>query len=86
MGWLLLLGAENGNMQIWLIPSDLHDATSAAAGGLSPIHIHTIPSYDRHGASVLKMKWKESKKLKFVSCSEDHSVRIFQCQQIAVES
>jgi hypothetical protein len=72
VGWLLIVGAENGNMQIWMLSS-----TAAP-----PCHLHSISSNHIHGATVSKIKWKESchsEDLKFASCGEDHSVRVFRC-------
>lgn len=71
LGWLLIMGAENGSIQIWMLPS-------CAA----PYHLHTISPSHIHGATVSKIKWKESslsEDLKFASCGEDHAVRVFRC-------
>jgi WD40 repeat protein len=74
-GWLLVMGAEDGNIQIWIMPCEGSDT-------MTPIHVHSVPSDQIHGATVSKIKWKESSlqsELKFASVGEDHSVRVFRC-------
>jgi WD40 repeat protein len=69
-GFLLVMGAEDGNIQIWIMPTDSSE----------PIYLHSVPTNQIHGATVSKIKWKESSQhseLKFASCGEDHSVRVF---------
>lgn len=71
-GWFLLIGAESGKMQIWFLSTISNESTIS--------HVYSVPDFHCHGATVRKLKWKESEKqseLKFASCSDDHSVRIF---------
>ena len=83
--WLISLGAENGNIQIWGVSEDFSVAQV----------LLVVPTIYCHGATVHKLKWRANaacdatsfpaaavhvnsggSKLYFASCGEDHSVRV----------
>ena len=69
---LLVLGAENGDIQIWKLSKDYNDCQVFAI----------VPMKYCPGASVKRVQWRPIGKnempniIQFASCSEDHSVRI----------
>lgn len=73
-GWMLLLGAENGSMQLWKM----------SVGTGECVKLSEVPSQYCHSKTVKRLRWKPlqvvdnsgSQVYEWVSAGEDHTVRI----------
>ena len=80
-GWLIALGAENGNVEIWFAScSLLMEERNMDENDICSRIIAILPEFC-HGATVRRLRWGSviggSNKLKLGSCGDDHTVRVF---------
>jgi WD40 repeat protein len=83
-GHMLLVGGENGQIQIWFTTENTEKSDGAHC-----VHLHSVEPLIGHGGTIRKIRWKDSyflegganwedmKTLKFASCGDDHCLRIF---------
>ncbi len=80
--WLVALGAESGDLQVWQVgPVDSASEEDAAYASHALL---TVPEAHAHGATVRRLRWrpqqsqKESEETSWelASCGEDRTVRV----------
>lgn len=77
--WLLVLGAENGDMQVRSV-----SCLDSSAQEVTEQLLLTVPDAHAHGATVRRIRWRPTpsatasvvRSLDFASCGEDKTVRV----------